>query len=382
MIGRTRIGVVGINERARRLILPGLVASPRAQVTAVCSRNGLKAQQVAREVARQSDGSVGAFGSVQRMVTSGQIDALYVNTPLEAHVEMCRAAIEAGCGVICEKPLAPTADEAQALTEAAERAGVKTVVNFTYRSVLGFRLTERFLAENVHAGVPLGRPLHARFELLQGHNFMPEFRRGSALLDSGSHLFDLMGALLPVAGFGRMIAVRGEALGVDEPDYGWTFSARTESEVVVSALFSRSALGWRNGLRWALAGEERAVEVEADGAWLRPRAVVSGEGAGQGMWREMGVPGDLAAEDGRFPAFHMDRLVGAVRGEEAFPGFSEAVFANRLAESLAESARSGAWVALTPGDAAPCPPRPNALRSRSAGARLFPWTPSQASDSD
>ena len=343
--------MVGINERARRLILPGLVASPRVQVTAVCSRNGLKARQVAEEVARQSGGSVGAFGSVQRMVTSGQIDALYVNTPLEAHVETCRAAIAVGCGVICEKPLAPTTAEAHLLAEEAGRAGVRTVVNFTYRSVLGFRLTERWLETT--GGV--GRPLHARFELLQGHNFMPEFRRGSALLDSGAHVFDVMGALLTAAGFGKVTGVRGEPLGPDEPDYGWTFSARTESGVVVSSLFSRSALGWRNGLRWTLAGEGRAMDVETDGPWVRARDAVRGEGAAQGTWREIEVPEDLAAEDERFPAYHMDRLVGAVRGEETFPGFGEAVFTNRLAEALAESARSGAYVALAPGDAAQGP---------------------------
>jgi len=275
------------------------------------------------------------------MVKSGAIDALYVNTPHETHVELCRTALRAGCAVICEKPLAPTAREAEKLAEAAERAEIRTAVNFTYRSVLGFRMAERWLGE--HGGV--GTPLHARFELLQGHNFRPDFTQGSALLDSGCHLFDLIAGLLEAGGLGAVTHVRGEPLSGDEPDYGWTFSGRTRSGVVVQALFSRSALGWRNGLRWTLSGDGRALDVETDGPWLRVRAAERGDGVAYGTWTEVDVPADLAADDARFPAYHLDRLVGAVRGEEVFPGFREAAYTNRLAEALARSTTEDRWIA-------------------------------------
>jgi predicted dehydrogenase len=301
-----------------------------------------KARDTADWVASQTGDDVRAYGDARALLASGTVDALYVNTPVETHAGLCGAAIEVGCAVICEKPLAPTWSDAAALTRLAERAGVRTAVNFTYRSVLAFRQTARWLA--THEGI--GSPRHARFELLQGHNFLPNFRQASALLDSGCHLFDLMSALLELAGFGHVVRVRGEALAPQNPDYGWAFTAETGSGIVVPALFTRSALGWRNGLRWALSGEARALEVEADGAAVRARWATRGDGAAHGVWRVLDPPDDLAADEARFPAYHMDRLVGAVRGEESFPDFAVAAQTNRMAEALAASAHAEEWVRL------------------------------------
>lgn len=348
---------MGINERARRLLLPGLLASPSAQLAAVCSRDPEKARAAAHDAATRSGGDVRPFHAVQEMIRSGEIDAVYVNTPVETHVDVCTIAIDARCAVICEKPLAPTAAEAIRLAVRAGEAGVPTAVNFTYRSMPGYRLAERWLSRQT-----LGQPLLARFDLLQGHNFLPEFTHGSALLDSGSHLFDLMSGLLQAAGMGRMTAVRGEPLldgaglaagagaagSVEQLDHGWAFHARTGGGVVASALFSRSALGWRNGLRWTLAGDRAALEVELDAGRTLARAALRDDGAPQGAWRPVALPEDIAADDARFPVYHMDRLVRAVRGEEAFPDFAAAVEANQVAEALKESAQSGDWAAVPP----------------------------------
>ena len=69
------------------------MASPRADVTAVCSRDSAKAAQSAAALGP----SVRPFGSVAAMVDSGAVDALYVNTPAETHYDYCLAAIRAGC---------------------------------------------------------------------------------------------------------------------------------------------------------------------------------------------------------------------------------------------------------------------------------------------
>src|SRR5213592_4912683 len=107
----TRVGLVGLNERAGRLLLPGLRAAPRAELAAVCSRDPAKARQVA--IAFGPD--VRAFGDVGEMLAAGGCEAVYVNTPVEAHGEICTAALRAGCAVICEKPLAPAVSEAEQL---------------------------------------------------------------------------------------------------------------------------------------------------------------------------------------------------------------------------------------------------------------------------
>ncbi len=336
----TRVGFVGINERAGRLLLRGLSASPRARVAAVCSRDLSKAKRTAANLGP----SVLAFTSAEEMAQSGEVDAVFVNTPIATHFEICMTAIQAGCAVICEKPLAANTGEAVELRQSAGAAGVRTVVNFTYRSVPGYRLTERLLAAR-----SLGHPLHGEFALLQGHNFLPGFVRSSALLDSGVHLFDTLAGLCALAGFGRISQVcaapMSDRIG---PDFGWAFTARTTSDVVVSAAFSRSAMGWHNGLRWSLYGQDGAITVELDSDRTDVRVARRSDERSQGGWAAMEMPPDLQADDARFAEYHMDRLVGAARGEERFPGFAEAEATHKFSDALAASAAARRWVAVEP----------------------------------
>lgn len=338
--GRTRVGLVGVNERARRLLLKGLAGSPRGMVSAVCSRDIEKARRTAAEVGPR----VRAFGSVEQMVHSGEVDAVLVNTPAATHYRICMAAIRAGCAVICEKPLAASTAGAIALREAAAKA--PGVVNFTYRSMPGYRLTEQWLAAH-----RLGRPVYAEFALLQGHHFLPGFGQtgGSvpALLESGVHLFDTLSGLCGAAGFGRVSQVCATPM-LDERavDYGWSFTGRSACGAAVSAAFHRRALGWHNGLHWSLYGDEGAITVELDSGRTHVRVARPNDSRPQGIWRTIDVPPELQGDDARFPEYHMDRLVGAIRGEEPFPDFAAAVATHQLADALAASAASGRWAAV------------------------------------
>jgi predicted dehydrogenase len=355
---RTRVGLVGVNDRARRLLLPGLAAAPRARLAAVCSRDAARA----REAAAAFGPGVRPYTRVEEMAGSGEVDAVFVNTPVAAHAPACLAAIGAGCAVICEKPLATSTAEAAALCAAATAAGVPTPVDFTYRSVPGFRLAERVLRRP-----GLGRPLHGEVALLQGHNFLPGYPRVSALLDSGVHLLDTLIALAAGAGMGKVTAVAAAALrdppggagggagartgwpgGAAGPDFGWTFLARTAAGPVMVGQLSRSALGWRNGWRWGLYGEEAALTVELDATRTDARFARRGDGPPFGAWRPLPLPPDLAADDARFPQYHLDRLVGAVRGEEPFPDFGAALETHRLADALVASQEGGGWAPLAP----------------------------------
>lgn len=334
----TRIGLIGLNDRARRLLLPGLMAAPRARLTAVCSRDLPKAQAVASALGMDVR-PFGGPGAIEHLLAARDCELVYLNTPLATHVSLCTQLLEEGIGVICEKPLAPSATESAALWRLATARNLPLVVNFTYRSVPGFRLTERWLRQG-----QLGRLCHARFELLQGHHFFPGFPDQGALLDSGSHLFDVLATLLKVGADDQVAEVSATPCGPEAVDYGWAFTARTDAQVAVSGLFSRRALGWRNGLRWTLAGEAAALESEVDDGRTAVRIALRGDGAPQGVWRPLPLPDDLRADDERFPAYHLGRLVQAARGEAPFASAPEALATNFLAEALAESARTGHWV--------------------------------------
>jgi predicted dehydrogenase len=109
---------------------------------------------------------------------------------------------------------------------------------------------------------------------------------------------------------------------------------------------SRSALGWRNGWRWQLYGEEAALAVELDATRTEARLARRGHGPPYGEWRLLPLPPDLVADDARFPQYHLDRLVGAVRGEEPFPDFGAALETHRLADALVASQDGGGWAPL------------------------------------
>jgi predicted dehydrogenase len=98
---------------------------PRLEIVADVS---LEAAQAAARVF----GFRRATGDWRALVADPAVDVVDITTPNHLHHQMALAAIAAGKHVYCEKPLAPTAAQAKEMTEAAEAAGVKTLVGFNY----------------------------------------------------------------------------------------------------------------------------------------------------------------------------------------------------------------------------------------------------------
>ncbi|HEX3201987.1 MAG TPA: Gfo/Idh/MocA family oxidoreductase, partial [Actinomycetes bacterium] len=101
----------------------------------------------------------------KRLVQRDDVDLVDVCTPGSSHAEISIAALEAGRHVLCEKPLANTVAEAQAMTAAAERAaarGVLAMVGFTYRRVPAVALARRLVERG-----RIGEVRHVRAQYLQ-----------------------------------------------------------------------------------------------------------------------------------------------------------------------------------------------------------------------
>ena len=82
-------------------------------------------------------------------IARDDIDLVDICTPGDTHAEIAIAALEAGKHVLCEKPLANTVAEAEAMTAAAEAAaadGVRSMVGFTYRRVPAIALARQLVA--------------------------------------------------------------------------------------------------------------------------------------------------------------------------------------------------------------------------------------------
>ena len=118
------LSTAGIN---RALIEP-LRVSPRNELTAVASRDPDKARTYAAEWSIPR-----AFGSYEAMLADPDLDVVYNPLPNGLHAEWTIKAAQAGKHILCEKPLAVSVDEVDAMAEAARRAGVVVTEAFMYR---------------------------------------------------------------------------------------------------------------------------------------------------------------------------------------------------------------------------------------------------------
>ena len=101
------------------------------------------------------------------------VELVDVCTPGNTHAEIAIAALEAGKHVLCEKPLANTVAEAEAMVAAAERArptGVRSMVGFNYRRVPAMALARELVADG-----RIGQIRHVRAQYLQDWIVDPEF---------------------------------------------------------------------------------------------------------------------------------------------------------------------------------------------------------------
>lgn len=114
--------------RINRRVAPGIRDSPMTELVGVASREPSKAERAAKEL-----GAKRSFESYEEMLASGEIDAVYISLPNSLHAEWSIRAAEAGKHVLCEKPLASNATEAEKVVEACEREGVLLMEAFMYR---------------------------------------------------------------------------------------------------------------------------------------------------------------------------------------------------------------------------------------------------------
>jgi len=121
---------------------------------------------------------------------AGELDAIDICTPTRYHYDYIIKALKAGLHVFCEKPLAPTYEQAKAIADEAEKRGLRVMVGFLFKFHPAMRLVEDVLAKGV-----LGRPYLALFRIggRGGHRKWKHVREeyGGAILEITLHVLDL-----------------------------------------------------------------------------------------------------------------------------------------------------------------------------------------------
>lgn len=114
-----RWGILGTAKIALEHVIPALMKCKGSRLVAIASRDLARAQKLADKF-----GIPTAHGSYEALLADPEVDAIYNPLPNHLHVPWSEKAAEAGKHVLCEKPLALTAAEAQGLIEVRDRTGV------------------------------------------------------------------------------------------------------------------------------------------------------------------------------------------------------------------------------------------------------------------
>ncbi|TJY40950.1 Gfo/Idh/MocA family oxidoreductase [Cohnella pontilimi] len=125
---RLRWGMIGAANIGDRDVIPALLASETADLTGIASRDIGKARRRAEQY-----GIPRAYGSYEELLADPDIEAVYIPLPNHLHKPWTLAAARAGKHVLCEKPIALNAEEAQEMAEACRAAGVHLAEAFMYR---------------------------------------------------------------------------------------------------------------------------------------------------------------------------------------------------------------------------------------------------------
>ena len=190
-----RVGIVGYGVMGR--------AHAYAYRTAPLIRPGgttflpvaMSGRDLARVGAVADDLGVEPMADWRALVERSDVDVVDICTPPGTHAEIAMAAAAAGKDVLCEKPLAVTAEEAAAALAAVRSAGVRHAVGFNYRRLPAVSLMARLIADGALGEIRLWRgtwlsdefvdpttPFDWRFERAMG---------GTTIADLGSHLVDM-----------------------------------------------------------------------------------------------------------------------------------------------------------------------------------------------
>jgi predicted dehydrogenase len=283
-------------------------------------------------------------------------------TPNHLHHPMTMNALEAGAGVICEKPLALNASEAEEMLAVAREKGRRHLTFYTYRGLGGTRWVKQLISSGY-----VGRLHHVSASYLHG-SWLDSDRESSwktdrarsgygVLADLGSHLIDLLhwwfGEIVQVAA-GLEIFIPSRP-GSD----GSEVQVTTDDSAEILAQFqgggqamiqvSRVAPVRHNFMRIEMYGDQGSLvfEYEDDLAYV---GRVSGARVGDESFHPLPVPDslvkDLEGAD-RFPAVHASVTEGFFRDHNTGPTFADGVRAQRVIDAAARSATSRRWVTVS-----------------------------------
>lgn len=200
---KIRWGMIGTGDVTERKSGPALYGADRSELAAVTNRTHSRAEDYAR---RHKVPTV--YATTDELLSDDKINAVYIATPPDSHAELTAKVAAAGKHVYCEKPMAMSAEDCQAMIDCCRANGVSLSVAF-YRRY--FPVVEK-MKQLVSDGA-IGKPLRIHATTIAPFGLPsdawrvdPKVSGGGFLMDMGTHRFDLF-----VHFFGEPTRIQGLA---------------------------------------------------------------------------------------------------------------------------------------------------------------------------
>ena len=309
----------------------------------------------------------------RKLVERKDIDLIDIASPNDTHAEIAIAAARAGKMVMCEKPLARTAAEAEGMVAAVEAAGVPNSVWYNYRRVPAVMLLRHLIDDG-----KLGRIFHYRAKFLQDWTIsedLPQGGEGLWRLDVSVAGSGVTGDLLahcidtamwlngPIDGVTAMtetfvksrkhnLTGKVEPVGIDD---ACAFLSRFRNGSLATFESTRYARGHKALYTLEINGEHGSAAWDLHDLhrlqWFDHRD----QGQTRG-WRSIHVtdgdhpymkhwwvPGLQIGYEHTFIHQFADFCTAAAKGESAPPSFRDGLATDQVTDAVLKSARSGQW---------------------------------------
>jgi predicted dehydrogenase len=355
-----RIGLIGLGQVCAAVHHPGLSRIPGVKIVGLCETDEML---LARR--RKEWGIKAGYTDVDEFLKTVKPDAVSVSVPNVYHHDLVLKVIEAGCHVLCEKPLGMDVPETVDMYEAARSAGVRHMTAFTYRFVPGMQ----YLKSLVDKGT-LGEIRHARFQRLQdwgeasiGWRQYKHMAATGELGDMGIHRLDfaenLLGPIKAVTASSKQVVQRdhtaaGEPCEPQDVEDWVAWIAEFDSGA--TGVFEMGKLTKGHGP----GGDHDTCELNGSkasaGYQLHSPHTILMASPGK-KYRRRTVPEAFLKRPGspRNPAegdpmqiFRYDQaweFVSAIReGRDCLPSFYHGMRAQVVAEAIVEAAETRRWV--------------------------------------
>lgn len=349
-----QVGIIGCGGIAFGKHLPSLSKLNHVKIVAFCDINKEKAERAAKEYGGE-DAVI--YEDYSQLIEQSSVEVVHVCTPNNSHAEISIAALHGGKHVMCEKPMAKTAEEAMAMIDAAEKCNKKLTIGYNNR----FRTDSQYLKKVCQRG-DLGHIYFAKAHAIRRRAvptwgvFLDEEKQGGGpLIDIGTHALDLtlwmMDNYEPKSVMGTTHHLMGKKKDAANPWGPWNPNEFTVEDAAFGFITMKNGATIILESSWALNSldvDEAKCSLSGTegGADMKDGLRLHGEDLGELYTKQVDLgPGGVAFYDGNTESdAELEArlwIESIINEKEATVQPKEALVVTQILEAIYQSAKTG-----------------------------------------